>query len=469
MTESPLHNNSGFEISSDIYDKSLNTKTQYINQDNNAKNNVNNSNNQDDYDEHITINLRPSAIWSIKWILKDEKGLVRINNSDASTILLLLNSMIGSGILVQAYVFKKGGIIVVFFEYIVLTIMNYAGVEALVACGFRKQIFDYPKLVESIFGEYGSIAVDSSIVISGYGSLLSYVLIIGSLFKEVTGSSCSAGYCSVVFLTIIPITLFTVPLCLLRNFAHLAVASYISIFVIGSIMLLVIIGGPVKHDLNNYDHNYNLGNFQGSINTIGDIVFALGYISATFHAYQGMKVKSTKRFRRLTLVTTTLGSFMCFITGLAGYLSFGSTTETNILSNFDGTVGSVFKVVLIIHLILFIPGDFVITRAACLRLFKLEVKDLSDITYITLTLFIIYSITIIAIVLQVFASDNNNLGTVVNITGGTASCMLSFVIPGMLSLKLFPTDAYLYYKNLVLVIFGLIIFLIVIITTSRGQ
>ena len=141
-----------------------------------------------------------------------------------------------------------------------------------------------------------------------------------------------------------------------------------------------------------------------------------------------MKVKSTKRFRRLTLVTTTLGSFMCFITGLAGYLSFGSTTDTNILSNFDGTMGSVFKVFLIIHLILFIPGNFVITRAACLRLFKLEVKDLSDITYITLTLFIIYSITMIAIVLQVFASDSNNLGTVVSITGGTASCMLSFVI-----------------------------------------
>jgi len=468
MTESPLHNNSGFEISSDIYDKSLNTKTQYINQDNNAKNNVNNSNNQDDYDEHITINLRPSAIWSIKWILKDEKGLVRINNSDASTILLLLNSMIGSGILVQAYVFKKGGIIVVFFEYIVLTIMNYAGVEALVACGFRKQIFDYPKLVESIFGEYGSIAVDSSIVISGYGSLLSYVLIIGSLFKEVTGSSCSAGYCSVVFLTIIPITLFTVPLCLLRNFAHLAVASYISIFVIGSIMLLVIIGGPIHNVSDNTGTNYNLGNFLGSLTTIGDIVFSLGYIPAVFHAYSGNEDKTQKKIEELTLFTTITGSIMCFITGFIGYLSFVNNTKTNILSNFSGSVGAVFKLFLILHLILFIPGDFVITRAAFLRLFKLEVKDLSDITYITLTLLIIYTITFNAIMLQVFASNNDNLGSVINLTGGTAGSMLSFIIPGLCCIKLFSKDTFLYYKNFALVLFGVIIFILVIITTALG-
>jgi len=448
---SPLHSNQGFEISSDIVNKSKSTDS--------ITSNCN--------DDRITIKLRPSAIWSLKWVLKDEKGLVNIKNTDASTILLLLNSMIGSGILIQAYVFKRGGIVVVFFEYIVITIMNYAGVEALVSCGFNKQIFDYPKLVESIYGDYGSIAVDSSIVINGYGSLLSYVLIIGSLFKEVTGS-CKAGYCNVVFLTIIPITLFTVPLCLLRNFAHLAVASYISIFVIGSIMLLVIIGGPTLNIADDNGTSYNLGNFVGSVNTIGDIVFSLGYIPAVFHAYQGNIDKTQKKIEDLTFLTTLTGAIMCFITGIAGYLSFVNNTKPNILSNFNGGVGSAFKLFLILHLILFIPGDFVITRAAFLRLFKLEVKDLSDTTYITLTLIIIYMITFNAIMLQVFASDNDNLGSVINITGGTAGSMLTFIIPGLCYMKLFPTDLFLYYKNFILVIFGVIIFFLVIITTALG-
>ena len=58
------------------------------------------------------------TIWSTKWVAKDEFQLVPVDNSDASTLFLLLNSMIGSGILVQAYVFKETGLIVTVFLYI---------------------------------------------------------------------------------------------------------------------------------------------------------------------------------------------------------------------------------------------------------------------------------------------------------------------------------------------------------------
>lgn len=96
--------------------------------------------------------------------------------------------------------------------------------------------------------------------------------------------------------------------------------------------------------------------------------------------------------------------------GLVGYLSFVHNTETNILQNFTGTVGGVFKIFLIIHLILFIPGDFVITRAAFLRMFKLNALEISNMFFISITLLCIYTITLNAVLLQVFASDSNNLG-----------------------------------------------------------
>ena len=88
---------------------------------------------------------------------------------------------------------------------------------------------------------------------------------------EVTGN-CGEWYCNIVFLTVIPVTLFTVPLCLLRNFGHLAIASYISILVIALIIGLVLIGGPIEsvHDKNG--NNYNLGSWIGSVNTIGILV-----------------------------------------------------------------------------------------------------------------------------------------------------------------------------------------------------
>ena len=109
--------------------------------------------------------------------MKDECQVVAVDNSDLSTMFLLLNSIIGSGILVQAYVFKEVGLIVIVFKYIVITIMNYAGVESLIRCSESKLIYDYSDLAESIHGEYGSIAVDTSMIIYGYGSLVPYVLI----------------------------------------------------------------------------------------------------------------------------------------------------------------------------------------------------------------------------------------------------------------------------------------------------
>lgn len=120
-----------------------------------------------------------SNIFSLEWILKDDTKTVVIKNNFTTTYFLLLNSMIGSGILVQGYVFYKSGIVVVLFEYIIIGTMNYAGVEVLIACAQYTNIFNYADLADKILGYYGALAVDVCIFIGGYGSLLSYILIIG--------------------------------------------------------------------------------------------------------------------------------------------------------------------------------------------------------------------------------------------------------------------------------------------------
>ena len=131
-------------------------------------------------------------------------------------------------------------------------------------------MFDYSNLAEKILGPYGSIAVDVSIIVGAAGSLLSYILIIGTVLTEVV-KHCSGWYCNVIFLTVVTVSAFTVPLCLLRNFGHLAIASYISIFVISASVLLVIIGGPIVNKDDTIT-NYKLGSFMGAIRTVGDIV-----------------------------------------------------------------------------------------------------------------------------------------------------------------------------------------------------
>jgi amino acid permease len=401
----------------------------------------------------------------LSWIMRqDDDTHTVVKNSDASTIALLLNTMIGSGIVVQAFVFGKAGIIVTVFEFILISAMNYTGVNLLVRCAEEVQIFDFSDVTESILGPWGGLLVDSAIVVGGAGALLSYILIIGTVLTQVTGE-CSEWYCNIVFHSIVPVALFSVPLCLLRNFGHLAIASYISIGVITATIFLVLIGGPVVNEHNHISH-YRLGSFVGAIKTVGDIVFALGYIYATFHAYNAMDNKSIANFNRVTLTTTCIGAVMCFFTGLAGYLSFGDDTETNIIENFGGPAGSVFKVALVIHLLLYIPGDFVIMRAALLRMQKIDIHTQSNKSFISFSLACFAVITFVAIMLQVYLTSTNSLSIVVDLTGGVAGSILYFVVPGLCAMKVFKSDPKVYYQSAALLFFGTLIIVLVIVSCA---
>lgn len=51
------------------------------------------------------------------------------------------------------------------------------------------------------------------------------------------------------------------------------------------------------------------------------------------------------------------GAILCYCTGIAGYMAFRSTTQGDILDNFSGPMAACFKVVVVLHLIMYIPGD----------------------------------------------------------------------------------------------------------------
>lgn len=409
----------------------------------------------------------------IEWIVLPPEGEeLAIRNSSIATVFLLLNTMIGSGIIVQAYVFSQSGIVSTIIEYVVIGTMMFYGVEMIIKVAVRRDIFDFSAVADNVLGVYGRLAVDLSIVINNAGALLSYILIIGTLFEDIvtTFSDCSAGYCNIAFLTILPICCFTIPLCLIRNFGHLAIISYLSVAVIVSIIFLVIIGGPIRREYypTDDDSSITAGNFLGSIRNIGDVIFALGFITAVFHAYHAMENKSTTAFTEVARTTTVIGVAMCFFTGLAGYLSFRSATNTNILLNFPGAVGAVFKLALITHLILYIPGDFVIMRAALWKLFSVDVHKQSDTLFIATTLASIVTITFIAIMLQLFAPNSNALGLVIDLSGGLAGSIVYFVVPGLCGIKIYKDaqendEKWLYWKAQALLGFGVVVMILVFI------
>lgn len=404
-----------------------------------------------------------------KWILLPENGHNEdIKNSNVSTVLLLLNLMIGSGILVQAYVFKEAGILLTVVEYIIIGCMIFTGVNLTIRAAEVKSNFDLTNLAQELLPPYGGFAVDLCITLSNAGALLSYILIVGSQLKTVvrTYSPNSSGwYSGIAALTFIPIVGLSLPLCLVRSFGHLAIVSYLSIAVIGACIFLVLVGGPINKTADN-DDNYgilNLFNFYGCIATIGDIVFALGFLPGIFPAYAALETKSVSNFTKISFNTTLGGVLMCGITGFAGYMSFGDNTEVDILDNFPGKVGAFFKLALIFHLLLYIPGDFIILRTSFLNFFNIDVAKQSNFWFVIVTVTMISVVTFIAVVLQVNVGEES-LNLVVDITGGVTGSAIYFILPALIARKALSGDTFYMRSANMLLVFGIMI--VVLVTAS---
>ena len=167
----------------------------------------------------------------------------RIHNSYWSSVIILLNSMIGSGILLQAYVFKTAGIGVALFLYVVFGTLTVFSVEVLLRAAHTVKVYDYADIAAEAFGACGNVLVDVSIVLMTGGALLSYILIIGSLLQTIVAPYAGAGsvYASAAFLTAVPVAVVVLPMCLVRHLGHLAAASYLSILAIVSVVALVLV------------------------------------------------------------------------------------------------------------------------------------------------------------------------------------------------------------------------------------
>lgn len=398
--------------------------------------------------------------------LKQPKGAkIRAMNTPLVTIVLLLNSMIGNGLLVQPWVFYQSGIVAATAEFVVIGVLTYMGVFIMFQAAEGVRAFDFSKLAGKALGdEAGSLLFDIAITINNTGSLLSYVLVIGTLIENVINTYAVANstiYLDTSFLTGLVMILFVLPSCLIRSFGHLSGVALVSCCAILMTFVLVLVGGPIESSSHSSDALVE-ANFVGSISTVGFIVFALGYSAATFHSFEALVPRTVPAFQNVALWTSIIGFIMCFVTGLVGYLSFRDDTQTDILENFTGILGSIFKLAVIIQMIFYFPSDYNIMRASLCNLIGWKVDKLSDVWYFTLTVATVGLITVTACLLILYFDNSDCLAVVLELTGGISGSLITFIIPGLIGIKLLEHDQSAYYWSIALVVVGIVIPIFVI-------
>ena len=318
------------------------------------------------------------------WMDSYEYRSVDQKNSVFSTVVLLLNAMIGSGLLVQPYAFRSAGVLGISLEYLIFSILTYWGVETLLTAAENHGVYDFGHLVVLSAGNYyGQLIYDLVILLGGLGSMLSYVFIIQSLSINIVSnfysfSSTHELNALKVVATVVSFIVIT-PLCLIRNFGHLSRVSFVSIVAVCATVLVVLVQGIysviVRWSYSTADNSstttttseqaevLEIFSTSGVLSSLGSVVFAFSFSAALFPALRAGEaplLESPNVARASLRATVLLGVLICFVIGLSGYLSYGSDTESDILLSFEGVQGIVLQAVFVVHLCLVLPADLLV-------------------------------------------------------------------------------------------------------------
>ena len=126
----------------------------------------------------------------------------------------------------------------------------------------------------------------------------------------------------------------------------------------------------------------------------------------------------------------------------------------DILTNFTGIIGTVFKLIFVIHLVLYIPGDYVIMRHSGFKVCGCDASTVDEFSFFTTTLLVLGTATFLSCLIQIFFSTSYSLALVLGLTGGIANSIFCFIIPALLAITLIPHDQSAFLSALVLLVFG---------------
>lgn len=127
----------------------------------------------------------------------------------------------------------------------------------------------------------------------------------------------------------------------------------------------------------------------------------------------------------------------------------------DILENFTGAVGTVFKIIFVIHLVLYIPGDYVIMRYSYFKLCGGNASSADDFSYFASTFIALTLATGISCIIQRYYSTSYGLNLVLGLTGGVSNSIFGFILPALIAIRLIPHQRIALASAIVLLSFGL--------------
>ncbi|KAI5058729.1 hypothetical protein GOP47_0026899, partial [Adiantum capillus-veneris] len=360
----------------------------------------------------------------------------------------LATSIIGAGIMALPATMKVLGLPVGFFAIMIMGLISEASIELLIHFSTHIKVWTYGETVQGACGPIGRKVSEICIIVNNAGILIVYLIIIGEVLSgSETGDhegflnqlAGHKGWWSNRSLVILLTLIFgLVPLCFLKRIDSLRFSSAVSVLL--AIVFVVLSTGiaVVKLFLGDLSKPRLLPDSASVLDLLVVIPIMTNAFICHFNVhpiYHELQDRTPTAMRRVGRASTLLCVVVYSMTAISGYLLFGESTASDVLTNFDKNLGvrfssllnAVIRVGYVIHLILVFPViHYSLRQTVDVFLFphaKESHRRFVCITLVQLALVYLGSAFI------------PNIWIAFQFTGATTGLSLGFIFPALIGIR----------------------------------
>ncbi|GAA0138373.1 amino acid transporter [Lithospermum erythrorhizon] len=397
----------------------------------------------------------------------------------------LTTTIVGAGIMALPATMKVLGLVLGFVLIILIGILSEISVEILVRCSVHCKAKSYGEVVEAALGRTAKILSEICIIVNNGGIMVVYLIIMGDVLS---GSLRHIG----VFdqwlghgfwdhrklLILIIMIVFLSPLCALDRIDSLSSTSAASVVLAVLFVVIAFIVAFIKL-MEGTDESPRMAPDFGSSKAILDLLVVIPIMTNAYVChfnvqpiYNELEGRSPEKMNRVSRMTTAICVLVYASTAVAGYLLFGKSTESDVLTNFDRDLGIplstainyVVRIGYVFHLVLVFPVMHFSLRQTMDSLFFAGSPPLTESRKRCL------GWTFVLLGLTYFGSTTvPNIWTAFKFTGATTAVSLGFTFPSLIALRLSKGGIYLNEREKFICWFMLILAVIVSIVGVIGN
>lgn len=350
----------------------------------------------------------------------------------------MANSIIGAGVIGQAYAIRQAGLVAGIFLLVALTIVIDWTIRLMVTNSKLSSTKTYQQTVQTCFGRPGLIIVSVAQGCFAFGGSMAFCVIIGDTVPHVLRAIFPnlsripvLGWLTLRRPIIVLFVLgISYPLALNRNIAALAKASALALVSMVVITLTVAIRGPA---LSPADARMTLPLWtvnSGFFQAVSVISFAFVCHHNSLLIYDSLKTPSTDRFATVTHWSTGVSMVACMVLGLGGFLSFKDKTLGNILNNFPAkdTMANIARFCFGFNMVTTLPLEIFVCREV-LQEYMWPGQQVPTRIHAIIT-------TILVVAAMCVSLFTCNLGVILELVGSSSASCMAYILPPMCYLRL---------------------------------